>query len=131
MAMACPKKKEIIRKKRNIAKQKEQDQKEQTYASLEANELSTKIFASETKVPKRILNPSSIKVYFMLGHIKYQIADPNISADHIESLTNQEKLYSKKDNTAFLPETEYKKIRNGHSNRSPPEKQPVKKKSKK
>ena len=45
-----------------------------------------------------------------LGHIKYQIADPNISADHIESLINQEKLYSKKKtNTAFLPETEYKK----------------------
>ena len=34
MAMACPKKKEIIRKKRNIAKQKEQNQKEQTYARV-------------------------------------------------------------------------------------------------
>ena len=34
MAMACPKKKEIIRKKRNMAKQKEQDQKEQTYARV-------------------------------------------------------------------------------------------------
>ena len=95
------------------------------HASLEAKELITKIFASEAKVPKRTPNPSSIKVYFMLGHIKYQIADPNISADHIESLINKEKLYSKKDNTAFLPETEYKKIR------SPPEKQLVKKKSNK
>ena len=66
---------------------------EMPHASLEAKELSTKIFASETKIPKRTLNPSSIKVYFMLGHIKYQIADPNISADHIESLINQEKLY--------------------------------------
>ena len=34
MAMACPKKKEIIQKKRNMAKQKEQDQKEQTYARV-------------------------------------------------------------------------------------------------
>ena len=101
------------------------------HASIEAKEFQTKIFALETKVPNRTLNPSSIKNYFKLGHIKYQIASPNISADHIESLINQEKLYSKKDNTAFLPESEYKKIRNGHSNRSPPEKQPVKKKSKK
>ena len=38
------------------------------HASLEAKELSTKIFASESKVPKRTLNPSSIKVYFILGH---------------------------------------------------------------
>ena len=34
MAMACPKKKEIIRRKRNIAKQKEQDQKKKTYARI-------------------------------------------------------------------------------------------------
>ena len=109
----------------------EESTDEMPHASIEAKEFQTKIFALETKVPNRTLNPSSIKTYFKLGHIKYQIASPNISADHIESLINQEKLYSKKDNTAFLPESEYKKIRNGHSNRSPPEKQPVKKKSKK
>ena len=109
----------------------EESTDEMPHASIEAKEFQTKIFALETKVPNRTLNPSSIKNYFKLGHIKYQIASPNISADHIESLINQEKLYSKKDNTAFLPESEYKKIRNGHSNRSPPEKQPVKKKSKK
>ena len=109
----------------------EESTDEMPHASIEAKEFQTKIFALETKVPNRTLNPNSIKNYFKLGHIKYQIASPNISADHIESLINQEKLYSKKDNTAFLTESEYKKIRNGHSNRSPPEKQPVKKKSKK
>ena len=66
------------------------------HASLEAKELKTKIFASETKVPKCTLSPSSLEVYFMLGHIKYQIADSNISADRIESQINQEKLYTKR-----------------------------------
>ena len=47
MAMACPKKKEIIRKKRNIAKQKEQDQKEQTYARVA--EKTIEIINTQTK----------------------------------------------------------------------------------
>ena len=79
------------------------------HASVEANELKTKIFASETKVPKRTLNPSSLKVYFMLGHIKYQIADPNISADRLESLIKQEKLYTKNTMQSFFQRQNTKK----------------------
>ena len=87
----------------------EESTDEMPHASIEAKEFQTKIFALETKVPNRTLNPSSIKVYFKLDHIKYQIASPNISADHIESLINQEKLYSKKTIQPFFQSLNTKK----------------------
>ena len=96
--------------------------------SKEAIEYKTKIFALETDVQKRALTPSSLKRNYLKGYVKFQISDPNITVEQINSLIFDQKIHSTIDQIAFLPATEFRKIRSGHNIRTPPEKQAKKQK---
>ena len=87
--------------------------------SREAKEYNTKIFALKNKVAKRLLSSKSLKNNYMQGLVKYQINDPNTSVQQIEALIHDQKIHSTIDNIAFLPDTEFKKLRSEHLSRSP------------
>ena len=96
--------------------------------SKEAKEHKTKIFALETDVQNRALTPSSLKQNYLKGSVKFQITDPNITVEQINSLVFDQKIRSTVDQIAFLTETEFRKIRSGNNIRTPPEKQAKKQK---
>ena len=89
-------------------------------ASKAAKEYKTKIFALETEVEKRALTPSRLKQNYLKGTVKFIISDPNITVEQINSLIFEQKIHSTVDQTAFLPATEFRKIRSGHNIRTPP-----------
>ena len=92
-------------------------------ASKAAIEYKTKIFALETEVEKRALTPSKLKQNYLKGSVKFQISDPKITVEQINSLIFEQKIHSTVDQIAFLSATEFRKIRSGHDIRTPPEKQ--------
>ena len=78
--------------------------------SKHAKEYKTKIFALETEVEKRALTPSSLKRNYLKSSVKFQISDPNITVEKINSFIFDQKIRSTVDQIAFLPATEYRKI---------------------
>ena len=96
-------------------------------ASKAAKEYKTKIFALATEVGKRDLTPSRLKQNYLKGTVKFQISDPNITVEQINSLIFEQKIHSTVDQTAFLPATEFRKIRSGHNIRTPPPEKHAKK----
>ena len=91
-----------------------------------ANKYSMKIFALESKVIKTSLSHKNLKFHFELGNIKYQVTDPTISIQMIETLIKDKKISAPMDDITFLHESAFRKIRNGFS-KSPTKPQQAKK----
>ena len=80
-----------------------------------ANKYSMKIFALESKVIKTSLSHKNLTYHFQAGNIKYQVTDPTVSIQNIETLIKDKKISAPMDDITFLHESAFRKIRNGFS----------------